>query len=61
MLPISLRYKIEVYNRKDKGERGRCSKRKSRKGVVKMFALYFVCLACGVGMSFRYNLEGRCT
>ena len=28
--------------------------------VVKMFALYFVCVACDVGMNFRYNLEDRC-
>ena len=40
--------------------RKRCSKRKSRKMVVKMIALYFVCVACDVGMNFRYNLEYRC-
>ena len=26
---------------------------------MKMFALYLVCVACDVGMSFKYNLEGR--
>ena len=41
--------------------RKRCCKRKSRKGDMKMFALYLVCVACDVGMSFKYNLEGRCT
>jgi len=46
---------------KGQGERRRCSKRKSRKMVVKMLASYFVCVACDVGMSFRYNLEDRCT
>ena len=45
---------------KGQGERKRCSKRKSRKMVVKMVALYFVCVACDVGMNFRYNLEDRC-
>ena len=43
---------------KGQGERRRCSKKKSRKEVVKMFVLYFVRVACGAGMSFRYNLEG---
>ena len=26
---------------------------------MKMFALYLVCVACDVGMGFKYNLEGR--
>ena len=34
-------------------------KRKSRKGAMKMLALYLVCVACDVGMGFKYNLEGR--
>ena len=28
--------------------------------VVKMVALYFVCVACDVGLNFRYNLEDWC-